>query len=45
MPLLLFVELDGISITAEEYANADYKCGECEADDKADYEVGIGSRV
>jgi hypothetical protein len=45
MSLLLFIELDGISIAAEENANADNECGKGEADDKADYEVGVGSRV
>lgn len=45
MSLLLLIELDGISITAEENANANNECGESEADDKADYEVGVGSRV
>lgn len=45
MPLLLLIELDGISITAEEDANADNECGKGEADDEADYEVGVGTRV
>lgn len=45
MSLLLLIEFDGISITAEEYANADDECCEGQANDKADYEVGVGSRV
>lgn len=45
MSLLPFVELEGIAVEAEENADADDECGEGEADNKADYKVGIGSRV
>lgn len=45
MPLFLFIEFYGISVETEENADADDECGEGETDDKADYEICIGSRV